>query len=74
MDSPTLGAFLQPHILAIMTYLNEVLQEVQGKKTPAFKAMVIRSLGMVISLWLQYKHICSFLSSLRRPCPLGKSL
>ncbi|KAF8338841.1 uncharacterized protein EI90DRAFT_2908515 [Cantharellus anzutake] len=49
-DPHALRDFLQPHLLAIMTYINEVLQEMQGKKTPAYKAMVIRSLGTLIGM------------------------
>lgn len=31
-----------------MTYFNEVLQEVQGKRTPAYKRQVVRSIGNLI--------------------------
>jgi serine/threonine-protein kinase ATR len=44
-----LATFLKPHILGIMTHLNEVLQEVQGKRSPAYKRQVIRSIGVLVS-------------------------
>ncbi|KZT29389.1 hypothetical protein NEOLEDRAFT_1056118 [Neolentinus lepideus HHB14362 ss-1] len=43
-----LGAFLKTHILGIITHMNEMLQEVQGKKSLEAKRQILRSLGAVI--------------------------
>lgn len=43
-----LATFLKPHILGIMTYLNEVLQDVQGRRSPEYKKQVVRSIGELI--------------------------
>ncbi|TFK55398.1 hypothetical protein OE88DRAFT_1622542 [Heliocybe sulcata] len=43
-----LAAFLKRHILGIITHMNEMLQEVQGKKSLEAKRQILRSLGAVI--------------------------
>lgn len=45
-----LGVFLKPHMLGVMTHLNEILHDMRGKKTAAFKQKLIRSLGVLIKL------------------------
>lgn len=43
-----LATFLKPYMLGIMTRLNEVLQDVLGKKPIRFKSQVIRSIGALV--------------------------
>ena len=43
-----LGTFLKPHMLGVISQLNETLHDVQGKKSVEFKQKVIRSLGSLI--------------------------
>jgi serine/threonine-protein kinase ATR len=43
-----LGAFLKFYMVGIISYLSEVLQDVQGKKSPAAKKQVIRSIGVLV--------------------------
>lgn len=49
-NGPDLGAFLKPHMLGVISQLNEMLHDIQGKKTVAFKRKIIRSLGVLIDL------------------------
>lgn len=51
-----LAVFLKPYMLGIMSHLNEVLQDVLGKKSIRFKSQVIRSIGALI---LQVGHAVS---------------
>ncbi|KZT62935.1 hypothetical protein CALCODRAFT_425546, partial [Calocera cornea HHB12733] len=45
-----LASFLKSHMLGIISHLNDVLHDMQGKKSPAFKQQVLRSLGSLIEL------------------------
>ena len=47
---PDLGRFLKPHMLGVMTHLNETLHDIRGKKSAVFKRKLIRSLGVLIGL------------------------
>ena len=47
---PNLGVFLKPHMLGVISQLNEMLHDIQGKKTESFKRKIIRSLGVLINL------------------------
>lgn len=44
-----LGTYLKPQMLAIISLMNDLLQEVNGKKTAEEKRKVIRSFGELIS-------------------------
>jgi len=48
--APDLGSFLKPHMLGVISQLNEMLHDIQGKKTVIYKRKIIRSLGMLIGL------------------------
>ncbi|KAF9024830.1 hypothetical protein BDZ89DRAFT_1068767 [Hymenopellis radicata] len=48
--TPDLGTFLAPYMLVLMSYLNDMLQAVQGKINAATKRKVLRSLGVLIKL------------------------
>ena len=43
-----LGTFLKPWMLGVISNLNDMLQDVQGKKTIAEKRIILRSLGALI--------------------------
>ncbi|KAK4688806.1 hypothetical protein P7C73_g1301, partial [Tremellales sp. Uapishka_1] len=45
-----LGAFLKPNMLGVMSHMNDMLHDVQGKKSVSAKRKVIRSLGSLIQL------------------------
>ena len=45
-----LGVFLKPHMLGVISHLNETLHDIQGRKSAAYKCKVIRSLGALIRL------------------------
>lgn len=45
-----LSVFLREEILGILAWLNDDLMSVNGKKTPSFKAMVARSIGVFIEV------------------------
>ncbi|CAO1622863.1 unnamed protein product [Sympodiomycopsis kandeliae] len=45
-----LSAFLREEILGILAWLNDDLMSVNGKKSPSFKAMVARSIGVFIEV------------------------
>ena len=47
---PDLGSFLKPHMLGVISQLSEMLHDIQGKKTVAYKRKIIRSLGALIGL------------------------
>ena len=49
-SSVDLGSFLKPHMLGVMTHLNETLHDVRGKKSPSYKRKLIRSLKTLIEL------------------------
>jgi serine/threonine-protein kinase ATR len=40
-----LGSFLKGYMLGVVSNINEMLQDVQGKKTTASKQQILRSLG-----------------------------
>ncbi|TFK72010.1 hypothetical protein BDN72DRAFT_869695 [Pluteus cervinus] len=44
-----LGSFLKSHMLGLITVLNEMLQDVFGKKSLATKRKILRGLGMLVS-------------------------
>lgn len=46
--TPNLGPFLKPHMLGIISHLNDCLHDMAGRKTVAYKQKVIRSLGKLI--------------------------
>ncbi|KDQ64194.1 hypothetical protein JAAARDRAFT_117891 [Jaapia argillacea MUCL 33604] len=48
-QSPTLDTFLGTHVLGLISHLNEMLQDVQGKKSVDTKRQIIRSLGALIT-------------------------
>jgi serine/threonine-protein kinase ATR len=43
-----LGAFLKAHMLGLISHINDLLQDVQGKKNVGSKQKIIRGLGAVI--------------------------
>ncbi|EEB98563.1 hypothetical protein MPER_01906, partial [Moniliophthora perniciosa FA553] len=43
-----LGAFLKSYILGLITTINDMLQDVHGKKSIETKRMIIRSLGVLV--------------------------
>lgn len=45
-----LSAFLKEEILGILAWLNDDLMSVNGKKSPSFKAMVARSIGVFVEV------------------------
>ncbi|CAO1612632.1 unnamed protein product [Jaminaea pallidilutea] len=45
-----LSAFLKDEILGILSWLNDDLMSVNGKKSPSFKAMVTRSIGVFVEI------------------------
>jgi serine/threonine-protein kinase ATR len=47
-EETDLGVFLKPHMLGIISHLNETLHDMQGRKSVAFKRKVIRSLGALV--------------------------
>lgn len=44
-----LGAFLKTYMLGLISVINDMLQDVQGKKTVTSKRKILRSLGALIS-------------------------
>jgi serine/threonine-protein kinase ATR len=44
-DATDLGTFLKPHMLGVISHMNDVMHDIQGKKTVDAKRKVIRSLG-----------------------------
>ncbi|KZO97981.1 hypothetical protein CALVIDRAFT_50339 [Calocera viscosa TUFC12733] len=48
--SSDLASFLKSHMLGVISHLNDVLHDMQGKKSHAFKQQVVRSLGSLIDL------------------------
>lgn len=40
-----LGTFLKPHMLGVISHMNDVMHDIQGKKTVDIKRKVIRSIG-----------------------------
>lgn len=57
-----LGSYLKPHMLGIISFLNDLLQETQGRKTTEEKCKVIRSFGKLIehvgdSIMLYSPHV-----------------
>jgi serine/threonine-protein kinase ATR len=49
VPSKTLGEFLKGYLLGIISHINEMLQDVQGKKTISSKQQILRSLGALVS-------------------------
>ncbi|KAF9534591.1 hypothetical protein CPB83DRAFT_754578 [Crepidotus variabilis] len=47
-STPSLGDFLRIHMLGLISNINDVLQDVQGKKSPEMKRKLIRGLGTLI--------------------------
>jgi serine/threonine-protein kinase ATR len=45
-----LGAFLKPHMLGVISHMNEMLHDIQGRKSVEHKRKIIRSLGALIKL------------------------
>ena len=45
-----LGTVLKPHMLGIMTHLNETLHDIQGKKSVKEKQKMLRSLGKLVEM------------------------
>ncbi|WVF72846.1 hypothetical protein IAT40_007664 [Kwoniella sp. CBS 6097] len=45
-----LGAYLKPHMLGVISQLNDMLHDILGKKTVDSKRKIIRSLGRLIKL------------------------
>jgi serine/threonine-protein kinase ATR len=48
LPSETLGEFLKKYLLGIISHINEMLQDVQGKKTISSKQQILRSLGALV--------------------------
>lgn len=48
--SSSLGAFIKPYMLGIMTHLNDTLHDMRGKKSSAYKCKIVKSLGRLIEL------------------------
>lgn len=46
---PDLGSFLKPHMLGIISQLNERLHDLQGKKSVEEKQKIIRSISQLIA-------------------------
>jgi serine/threonine-protein kinase ATR len=46
---PSLGVFLKGYMLGVITGINEMLQDVQGKKTISLKRQILRSLGGLVT-------------------------
>lgn len=45
-----LGSFLKVHMLGIISYMSEMLQEIKAKATLNFKKQILRSLGALINI------------------------
>jgi serine/threonine-protein kinase ATR len=43
-----LGNFLKTHMLGLMSHINEMLQDMQGKKSVTSKRKIIKGLGALI--------------------------
>ena len=43
-----LGSFLKPWMLGVISDMNDMLQDAQGKKTIAEKRQILRSLGALV--------------------------
>jgi serine/threonine-protein kinase ATR len=48
-ENPDLGSFLKPHMLGIISQLNERLHDLQGKKSVEEKRKIIRSINQLIA-------------------------
>jgi len=44
-----LGTFLKGYMLGLITDINEMLRDVQGKKTMSSKRQILRSLGKLVT-------------------------
>ena len=44
-----LGAFLKTYMLGLISDINDMLQDVQGKKSVTVKRKILRSLGALVS-------------------------
>lgn len=43
------GAFLGSYVLGVVSQLNDLLQDVYGKRSLASKKMIVRSLGQLVT-------------------------
>ncbi|CAA7258548.1 unnamed protein product [Cyclocybe aegerita] len=48
--TPDLGGFLKNYMLGLISDINDILQDVQGKKPLALKQKILRSLGALVEL------------------------
>jgi UME (NUC010) domain. len=48
LPPPDLGAFLKTYILGLISVINDMLQDVQGKKSVTVKRQILRSLGALV--------------------------
>ncbi|KDR84098.1 hypothetical protein GALMADRAFT_219929 [Galerina marginata CBS 339.88] len=48
LTTPNLGTFLKTYMLGLISDINDMLQDVQGKKTVATKRKILRSLGALV--------------------------
>lgn len=44
------GSFLREHVLGILSSLNDILNDGQGKKSASHKATVVRSVGALVEV------------------------
>lgn len=44
-----LGSFLKAHMLGIISYMSETLQDIKGKTSLNFKKQVLRGLGSLVT-------------------------
>lgn len=47
-QSADLGAFLKTYMLGLISHINDMLQDVQGKKPVEVKKKILRSLGVLM--------------------------
>jgi serine/threonine-protein kinase ATR len=50
LPPPDLGAFLKTYMLGLISVINDMLQDVQGKKSVTAKRQILRSLGALVTL------------------------
>jgi serine/threonine-protein kinase ATR len=48
LPPPDLGTFLKTYMLGLISVINDMLQDVQGKKTVTVKRQILRSLGALV--------------------------
>lgn len=66
-----LGSFLKPWMLGVISDMNDMLQDVQGKKNVTEKKQILRSLGVLINhigpaISNVAPQVCNFLLKKRR--------